>query len=78
MTVAHTKTRQHRTSGRNDVVWCGVVWCGGGGADAVLMTRVYPYAIAVKWVAEHLGVRLPASPATWASTSGWTEAEKMF
>ena len=29
-----------------------------------------------KRVAEHLGVRLTASPPPWASTSRWTEAEK--
>ena len=52
---------------------------GGCGADPVLMTHVYPYDIAAhapNWVAEHQGVRLPASPPLWASTSRRTEAEK--
>ena len=51
---------------------------GGGGADVELDACLcrYPAVHAPNWVAEHLGVRLPASPPPWASTSGWTEAEK--
>ena len=36
-----------------------------------IVKRVHPIR-----VAEHLGVRLPASPSPWHSTSRWTECEK--
>ena len=52
---------------------------GGGGSDAVYMTCVSPFDIAMN--ATSSGGRTPGSqtpgvPATWASTSKRTEAEK--
>ena len=56
--------------------------CGGGVVVVVVVVVQMIEATAClsmrvpAVVAEHLGVRLPASPPPWASTSRWTEAEK--
>ena len=46
-------------------------WVLNGGSLSINRHRVH-----LIQVAEHPGVRLPASPPPWASTSRWTEAEK--
>ena len=60
--------------------------CCGCGCGCVVVVRTWvvngrSLSINCHWMhliqmAERLGVRLPASPPPWASTSRWTEAEK--
>ena len=52
---------------------------GGGGADEALTTMCFSYRRkrALDYGGRTSGSQTPGVPATWASTSAWTEAAKM-